>query len=97
LLAPKYLAELETQVVIDHLDDDPQVVLPDVSVTSSEVSAGTSSAVAVTAPAPVQVRVPLDIPTRFPLPTISQAILMQIEDRPVLSTEQIDNTTYNVQ
>jgi hypothetical protein len=22
---------------------------------------------------------------------------MQIEDRPVLSTEQIDNTTYNVQ
>jgi len=65
LLAPKYLAELETQVVIDHLDDDPQVVLPDVSVTHSEVSDGTSSAVAVTAPAPVQVRVPLDVPTRL--------------------------------
>ena len=47
LLAPKYLAELETQVVIDRLDDDPQVVLPDVSVTSSDVSAGAPSAVAV--------------------------------------------------
>jgi Protein of unknown function (DUF4058) len=65
LLAPKYLAELETQVVIDRLDDEPQVVLPDVSVTSSEVSAGASSAGAVTAPAPVQVRVPLDVPTRL--------------------------------
>ena len=27
LLAPKYLAELETQVVIDRIDDDAQVVL----------------------------------------------------------------------
>src|SRR5262245_2756817 len=25
LLAPKYLAELETQVVIDRVDDDPQI------------------------------------------------------------------------
>jgi hypothetical protein len=33
----------------------------------------------------------------FQLPTIPQTVLMQIEDRPVLSTEQIDNTTYNVQ
>jgi hypothetical protein len=33
----------------------------------------------------------------FQLPTIPQAILMQIEDRPVLSTEQINDTTYNVQ
>ena len=33
----------------------------------------------------------------FQLPGIPQAILMQIEDRPVLSTEQIDGTTYNVQ
>jgi hypothetical protein len=63
LLAPKYLAELETQVVIDRVDDDPQTVLPDVSITSPEVSVGTLPAVA-TAPAPVQVRVPLDVPTR---------------------------------
>ena len=65
LLTPKYLAELQTQVVIDRLDDDPQVVLPDVSVTSPEVSADVPSAVAVAAPAPGQVRVPLDVPTRL--------------------------------
>jgi hypothetical protein len=65
LLAPKYLAELETQAVIDRLDDDPQVVLPDVSVTSPEVPIGAPSAVAVAAPAPVEVRVPLDVPTRL--------------------------------
>jgi hypothetical protein len=65
LLAPKYLAELETQVIIDRLDDDPQVVLPEVSVTSPDMSAGAPSAVAVATPAPVQVRVPLDIPTRL--------------------------------
>ena len=65
LLAPKYLAELETQVVIDRLDDDPQAVLPDVSITSPDVSAEVPSAVAVAAPAPVQVRVPMDVPTRL--------------------------------
>ena len=65
LLAPKYLAELETQVVIDRLDDDPQVVLPDVSITSSEGSVEALSTVAVAAPAPVQVRVPIDVPTRL--------------------------------
>jgi hypothetical protein len=65
LLAPKYLAELETQVVIDHLDDDPQGVLPDVSITNPEVSGEVPSAVAVAVPAPVQVRVPMDVPTRL--------------------------------
>jgi hypothetical protein len=33
----------------------------------------------------------------FQLPTIPHALLMQIEDHPVLSTEQLDDTTYNVQ
>lgn len=65
LLAPKYLAELETQVVIDRMDDDPQVILPDVSVTTPDVPAGAPSAVAVAVPAPVRVRVPLDVPTRL--------------------------------
>jgi hypothetical protein len=65
LLAPKYLAELETQVVIDRLDDEPQGVLTDVSNTSPEVSVEAPSAVAVAAPAPVQVRVPMDVPTRL--------------------------------
>jgi hypothetical protein len=65
LLAPKYVAELETQVVIDHLDDDPQIVLPDVSLTSPELSPEAPSAVAVAVPAPVEVRVPMDVPTRL--------------------------------
>ena len=55
LLAPKYLAELETQVVIERLGDDPQGVLPDVSITGPAVSVEAPSAVAVAAPAPVQV------------------------------------------
>ena len=38
LLVPKYLAELETQVVIDHFDENPQVVLPDIRVTSPDVA-----------------------------------------------------------
>jgi hypothetical protein len=33
----------------------------------------------------------------FRLPTIPQALLMQSEDHPVLGTEQVDDTTYNVQ
>jgi hypothetical protein len=65
LLAPKYLAELETQVVIDRIDDDPQVVLPDVSLTTPAVPAGAPSAVAVAEPAPVRVRVPMEVPTRL--------------------------------
>jgi Protein of unknown function (DUF4058) len=65
LLVPKYLAELETQMVIDRLDADLHIVLPDVSVTTADVSAGTASAVAIAAPAPVRVRVPLDVPTRL--------------------------------
>jgi hypothetical protein len=64
LLAPKYLAELETQVVIDRVDDDPQVVLPDMNVTRTEVPGGTLSAAAV-APAPIEVRVPMEVPTRL--------------------------------
>jgi hypothetical protein len=33
----------------------------------------------------------------FELPTISGALLMQIEDRPVLGTEEIDDESYTVQ
>jgi Protein of unknown function (DUF4058) len=66
LLAPKYLAELETQVVIDRVDDDIlQVVRPDVSLTTPQGPAGPLSAVAVAEPLPVRLRVPLDIPTRL--------------------------------
>lgn len=65
LLAPNYLAELETQIVIDRVDDDPQIMLPDVSVTKADVSGGAPSAVAVATPVPIEVRVPMDVPTRL--------------------------------
>lgn len=65
LLAPKYLAELDTQIVIDRLDDEPQVAIPDVSVTTAGVSAERLTSVIVAEPTPVQIRVPLDVPTRL--------------------------------
>jgi hypothetical protein len=64
LLALKYLAELETQVVVDRTDEEPQSMLPYISVTTPDVTTGAPSAVIVVVPAPVQVRVPLDVPTR---------------------------------
>jgi hypothetical protein len=64
LLAPKYLVALSPRVVTDRVDDDPQVVLPDVNVTRTEVPGGTLSAVAV-APVPIEVRVPMEVPTRL--------------------------------
>jgi hypothetical protein len=65
LLAPQYLAELETQVVIDRMDDESQIVRPDVSLTTPQEPTGTRSAAAVAEPLPVRLRVPLDVPTRL--------------------------------
>ena len=65
LLAPKYLAELETQVVIDRLDEELQVFLPDVSLTTASIEAASPAAAAVAEPGPVRTRVPMDIPTRL--------------------------------
>ena len=50
LLAPQYLAELETQVVIDRMDDESQIVRPDVSLTAPQEPTGTRSAAAVAVP-----------------------------------------------
>jgi len=83
LRVPKYLAEFETQVVIDYLDDDPLVVFPDVSVTSPDVSVGAPSTAAVAAPAPVRVRVPIDGPTRL----VSVYIRQRETARPVAVIE----------
>ncbi len=52
LLAPQYLAELETQMVIDHLDDETQIVRPDVSLTTPQEPTGARSATAVAEPLP---------------------------------------------
>ena len=65
LLAPQYLAELETQVVIDRMDDESQIVRPDVSLTTPQEPTGTRSAAVVAEPLPVRLRVPLDVPTRL--------------------------------
>ena len=67
LLAPRYVAELETRVVIERVDDegDPYIVRPDVTVAKvAETAVATSYAVAVE-PIPVRVRVPMDAPTRL--------------------------------
>ena len=67
LLAPKYVAELETQVVIERMDDegDPYIVQPDVTVVKvAEAGIATANTVAVE-PTPVRVRVPMDAPTRL--------------------------------
>lgn len=65
LLAPRYLAELETQIVIDQGDDLPQSMVPDVSVTAEEPLDAGATATALVAPAPLQLRVPLTVPTRL--------------------------------
>ncbi len=74
-LAPKYVAELETQIVIERVVDDDDweasVVLPDVTVTRPETPSGAqwaaeSSAVdTAIAAAPLRLVVPMDTPTRL--------------------------------
>jgi hypothetical protein len=73
LLAPKYVAELETQVIIDRVWDEPpriQGVLPDVTITELDSprpdSSGRETATAVsTAPAPLRMAIPMSVPTRL--------------------------------
>src|SRR5215210_7293019 len=67
LLAPKYVAELNTQIVIDSFGDTPPEIesaLPDVTITQPRIlkeSGGDSTVVA----APLRLRVPLSVPTRL--------------------------------
>jgi hypothetical protein len=67
LLAPKYIAELDTQIVIDSFGDLPPEIesaLPDVTITQPHVireSSAESTAVA----APLHLRVPQSVPTRL--------------------------------
>ena len=67
LLAPKYVAELNTQIVIDSFGDSPpetESALPDVTITQPHMireSSAESTAVA----APLRLRVPQSVPTRL--------------------------------
>lgn len=67
-LAPKYIAELSTQIVIDRIPDDPlesRVVLPDVTITQPGGSSPAAVAAPPTTPAPVHLTVPMPVPTRL--------------------------------
>ena len=69
VLAPKYIAELSTQVVIDRILDEPaemgQAVLPDVAITQPGQATSTAIIAAAIAPAPVRLAVPVATPTRL--------------------------------
>lgn len=73
LLAPKYVAELDTQIVIDRVGDEPprtQGVLPDVTITGPASprpdSSGREAATVVSiAPAPLRMVIPMSVPTRL--------------------------------
>lgn len=62
-LAPKYITELSTQIVVEQVgwDEDPLVAIPDVTVTQVKE---TAVAYAVSPVESVRVRVPMSIPTR---------------------------------
>lgn len=66
LLAPKYVVELNTQIVIDRVwDEPPEVLTPDVAVTRPGTEGGVMVMTSPTAPAPLRLAIPLAIPTRL--------------------------------
>jgi hypothetical protein len=68
LLAPKYGAELNTQIVIDRILDEPpetQAVLHEVTISQPDSSAPGTVAAASVAPAPLRLAVPMAVPTRL--------------------------------
>ena len=68
LVAPKYVAELGTQIVVEEIEADPQMVMPDVAVTRSDLPTAGASTVGVAeviAPAPVRLRLPTTRPVRL--------------------------------
>lgn len=67
LLAPKYIAELDTQIVIDRFPDEPfavERVIPDVAITQPRLIRE-SSAESIAVMAPLRLRVPVPVQTRL--------------------------------
>lgn len=67
LLAPKYIAQLDTQIVVDRFDDGlftTEHVLPDVTVTRNRL-AEAPAAGSVVAPPPLRMHVPIPTPVRL--------------------------------
>jgi hypothetical protein len=68
LIAPKYIAELNTQIVIDRIFDeplDPRYRLPDVTITQPSAAPATAVIETPVAPAPLRLTMPMPIPTRL--------------------------------
>jgi hypothetical protein len=67
LLAPKYVAELNSQIVIDSFGDSPPEIesaLPDVTITQPRmIREGSAESIAIAAP--LRLRVPQSVPTRL--------------------------------
>ncbi len=68
LLAPKYIAELNTQIVIDRILPGPsetRTSLPDVTITQPSRAEQEMVATVAIAPAPLRLTVPMAVPTRL--------------------------------
>jgi hypothetical protein len=69
-LAPKYVAELDTQIIIEQIGHDDynslvkkRYVIPDTTITRPKPVRSTVAATAI-APAPLRLRIPMAVPTR---------------------------------
>jgi hypothetical protein len=68
LLVPKYVAELNTQIVIDSFGDiapETESVLPDVTITQSRLLKESGGVAVDVAAPPLRRRVPMSVPTRL--------------------------------
>ena len=68
LLVPNYIAELNTRVVIDRLEDPPdqvQAVIPDVTIAQSGSAVREAPGEYAVAPSPLRLKVPVEIPTKL--------------------------------
>jgi hypothetical protein len=68
LLVPKYVAELDTQIVIDSFGDsgpETESVLPDVTITQPRMLKESGAVAIGLAAPPLRRRVPMSVPTRL--------------------------------
>ncbi len=91
LLAPKYVAELDTQVIIDYIADDPPdtvIAIPDVAVTQAPGSSAKTVTATPTTAAPLRLVVPMAAPTRH----ISVYIRLRENEKLVAAIELLSPT-----
>ena len=86
LLAPKYVAALETQLVIDQVSQNFSMAVPDVTITQTKIdnlADDHDTAVAI-APAPVRLRVPLSEPIR-----VTTLHIKRVEDKKLVTVLEL--------